>query len=125
MKTLCVLITFLPVGVTAAARLPQQPRANDAAAAPTVRVAGIVLRWVRADKEANYRRAEPLIREAARQGAGMVFTTNCFLAGSATADKNTPLADSRRLGEPIPDGPYCRRLATLAGELKIHLIAGM
>src|SRR5262249_27644219 len=34
--------------------------------APTVRVAGIVLKWIRGDKEANYRRIEPLIREAAR-----------------------------------------------------------
>src|SRR5207253_1984691 len=30
-------------------------------AAPRIRVAGIVLKWVRADKEANYRRLEPLI----------------------------------------------------------------
>ncbi len=27
-----------------------------------LRVAGIVLKWIRADKEANYRRIEPLIR---------------------------------------------------------------
>ncbi|MGE3820276.1 MAG: exo-alpha-sialidase, partial [Isosphaeraceae bacterium] len=31
----------------------------------SVRVAGIVLKWVRGDKEANFQRAEPLIREAA------------------------------------------------------------
>ena len=35
----------------------------------SVRVAGIVLKWLRADKEANYRRAELLIREAAKNGA--------------------------------------------------------
>ncbi|NLE61597.1 MAG: hypothetical protein GX616_24860, partial [Planctomycetes bacterium] len=33
--------------------------------ASAVKVAGIVLKWVKGDKEANWRRAEPLIREAA------------------------------------------------------------
>ncbi len=91
----------------------------------SVRVAGIVLKWLRADKEANFRRAEPLIREAARNGAKIVVTTECFLDGYAIADKTIPLNDYRALGEPIPDGEYYRRLVALAEELKIHLIAGM
>jgi hypothetical protein len=45
----------------------------------TVRVAGIVLKWLRGDKAANYRRIEPLIREAAAHGAQIVCTTECFL----------------------------------------------
>ena len=45
--------------------------------------------------------------------------------GYAIADKTIPLADYRALGEPIPDGAYCRKLAALAKELKIQLIAGM
>jgi predicted amidohydrolase len=91
----------------------------------TVRIAGIVLKWVRGDKEANYCRAEPMIREAARNGAQIVCTTECFLDGYAIADKSIPLDVYRALGEPIPDGPYCRKLAALARELKIQLIAGM
>jgi predicted amidohydrolase len=90
-----------------------------------VRVAGVVLKWVRGDKEANFRRAEPLIREAARNGAQVVCTPECFLDGYAIADKGIPLDDYRRLGEPIPGGVYIRRLTALAGELKLHLIAGM
>lgn len=35
----------------------------------TIHGAGIVLKWVRGDKEANFRRIEPMIREAARHGA--------------------------------------------------------
>jgi predicted amidohydrolase len=93
--------------------------------AATVRVAGIVLKWVRGEKEANYRRIEPLIRAAAKKGAQVVITTECFLDGYAIADKSIPLKDYRALGEPIPAGPYCKRLANLAGELKIHLVAGM
>lgn len=99
------------------------PAAADEPA--TVRVAGIVLKWVRGDKETNFRRVEPMIREAAKNGARIVCTTECFLDGYAIADKSIPLETYRALGEKIPDGPYCQRLAGLARELKIHLVAGM
>lgn len=92
---------------------------------PTVRVAGIVLKWVRGDKETNYRRIEPLIRAAAAGGAQIVCTTECFLDGYAIADKSIPLDRYRALGEPIPAGKYYQRLAELAAKLKIHLVAGM
>ena len=90
-----------------------------------VRVAGVVLKWIRTDKEANFRRAEPMIREAAANGAKLVCTTECFLDGYAIADKSIPLEQYRALGERIPRGRYYRRLAALAKELRIHLIAGM
>lgn len=90
-----------------------------------VRVAGIVLKWVRGDKEANWDRAKIMIREAAENGAEIVVTTECFLDGYAIADKSIPLDRYRKLGEPIPDGKYARRLIELADELDIHLIAGM
>lgn len=90
-----------------------------------VRVAGIVLKWIRADKEANFRRLEPMVREAAKGGARIVVTTECFLDGYAIKDKSIPLVDYRALGEPIPNGKYFQRLASLARELKIHLVAGM
>ena len=91
----------------------------------TVRIAGIVLKWVRGDKEANWVRLEPMVREAAKGGARIVVTTECFLDGYAIQDKSIPLEEYRALGEPIPDGKYFQRLATLAGELRIHLVAGM
>lgn len=101
--------------------------ASETGIAPegTVRVAGIVLKWVRGDKAANYRRAEPLIREAARGGARIVCTTECFLDGYAVADKSMPIPTFRTLGEPIPGGAYFVRLAALAKELQIYLVAGM
>ena len=91
----------------------------------SVRVAGIVLKWVRGDKEANWRRLEPMAREAAKGGARIVVTTECFLDGYAIQDKSIPLEEYRALGEPIPAGKYFQRLAALARELKIHLVAGM
>jgi predicted amidohydrolase len=95
------------------------------APAKSVRVAGIVLKWIRGDKAANYRRAEPLIREAATNGAKVVITTECFLDGYAIADKSIPLDVYRALGERIPEGEYFKRITDLARELKIHLVAGM
>jgi len=91
----------------------------------SVRVAGIVLKWIRADKEANFRRVEPMIRQAAAGGAQIVCTTECFLDGYAIADKTIPLGVYRDLGEPIPQGAYFKRLAVLARALKIVLVAGM
>lgn len=115
-------------GVTA----PAVPADNRASAGDpagsnrsTVRVAGIVLKWIRADKQANFRRIQPMIRKAAAEGARIVVTTECFLDGYAIADKSIPLQTYRDLGEPIPEGGYYRRLAALAAELKIHLVAGM
>lgn len=91
----------------------------------SVRVAGVVLKWLKADKAANCDRAELLIREAAAGGARIVCTTECFLDGYAITNKNMALADYRALGEPIPGGPFYERLAQLADELDIHLCAGM
>jgi predicted amidohydrolase len=90
-----------------------------------LRAAGIVLKWLKTDKELNYKRAEKLITEAAQGGAKLVCTTECFLDGYAITDKSIPLDEYRALGEPIPDGEYFRRLAKLADRLDIYLIAGM
>jgi predicted amidohydrolase len=90
-----------------------------------VRVAGVVLKWLRADKEANYARAEKLIIAAARGGAQIVCTTECFLDGYAIQDKTIPLDEYRALGEPIPTGRYFRQLSKLADRLDIYLVAGM
>ena len=100
-------------------------QAGDGSEGRAVRVAGIVLKWIRTDKAANFRRAEALIRQAAAHGARIVVTTECFLDGYAIADKSIPLDTYRALGEPIPEGPYYKRLAALARELKIHLVAGL
>ncbi len=91
----------------------------------TLRVAGIVVKWVRGDKQANYDRVEPMIREAAKNGAQVVCTTECFLDGYAIADKSIPLERYQSLGEQIPEGAYFRKLQALAKELHIQLIAGM
>jgi predicted amidohydrolase len=121
----CLASVALVFGAAASALSGEEKQEPAAPVGKTVRIAGIVLKWVLADKEANYRRVEPLIREAAAGGAKIVCTTECFLDGYAIADKSIPLEDYRKLGEPIPDGSHFRRLTGLARELKIHLIAGL
>src|SRR5262245_7842000 len=112
------------IGIVVLVLLPTICVGSDAAPG-TIRVAGIVLKWLRTEKEANYSRAEKLIEAAAQGGAKLVCTTECFLDGYAIKDKTIPLDEYRALGEPIPDGKYYQRLAKLADRLDLHLIAGM
>ncbi len=132
LKSFCASVVLAGLACRALAGEPAPPRPDGASAPPsneprpaTVRVAGIVLKWIRGDREANLRRVEPMIRQAAREGAKIVCTTECFLDGYTIADKSIPLAVYRGLGEPIPAGTHHRRLAALAAELKIFLVAGM
>lgn len=121
--TTWLALLLAAVGAVSGAALCRSAEPN--AEGRSVHVAGIVLKWIRGNKEANFRRAEPMIRQAAADGAKIVCTTECFLDGYAIADKSIPLHTYRALGEEIPAGPYFQRLARLAGELKIHLVAGM
>jgi predicted amidohydrolase len=121
---LAVAITSRAAEESAAVSRTESLR-DDSHSERRVRVAGIVLKWLRTEKEANYERAEKLITEAARGGAQLVCTTECFLDGYAIKDKSIPLDEYRALGEPIPNGKYCRRLADLADRLDIFLVAGM
>jgi len=127
MSRLVTLTLFLLVPTGIAAGNPAWAAMPDGElqARKEVRIAGVVLKWIRMEKDANLRRAEALIREAAAGGAQIVCTTECFLDGYAIADKSIPLDKYRALGEPIPDGPSYKRLAALARELKILLVAGM
>lgn len=116
-KSISLLLLVL-LGGTAPAATGESPESVPPRA-KSVRVAGIVLKWICTDKEANFRRAEPMIRQAAAGGAQIVCTTECFLDGYAIQDKSIPLDVYRRLGEPIPAGPYYKRLAALARESRI------
>ncbi len=96
-----------------------------AEAGKSVRVAGIVLKWVPENREANYKRAERLIREAAAKGAKIVCTPESFLDGYSIRNKNLGMEQFRALAEPIPNGTYALRLRRLADELDIYLVAAV
>lgn len=98
---------------------------STASTAEAVRIAGIVLKWVQGDPEANYQRAERLIREAAANGAQIVATPESFLDGYSVRDPEITVERLRAVAEPIPEGQYFRRLQGLAGELDIYLVAAI
>jgi predicted amidohydrolase len=113
-------ITFaVPVGGDQADRSGSAPTGNS------VRVAGIVLKWIPGDRAANYQRAERLIREAAGNGANIVSTAESFLDGYAVRDSSIGADEFRSLAEPIPNGSYMGRLRRLADELDIYLVAAI
>ncbi len=91
----------------------------------TVRVAGIVLKWIFADREANLRRAESLIREAAAKRAKIVCTAESFLDGYSVRDDGMSEKEFRSLAEPVPGGPFFSRLQSICRELEVYLIAGL
>lgn len=91
----------------------------------TVRFAGIALKWLRLDKDANVERGEKLIREAAANGAQFVVTSECFLDGYMADENTIPLKMFRELAELVPDGRYFKQLAGLAAELGIYLVVGL
>src|SRR5262245_25736549 len=123
--TVVLLFSAFAFDALASPMSGEEKQDHASPAGKTVRVAGVVLKWLFADKEANYRRVEPLIREAAAGGAKIVCTTECFLDGYAIGNKTSFPENYRSLAEPIPDGPYFRRLATLCKELRVYLIAGI
>ena len=57
---------------------------------PSTSVTPGLFSWIRADKEANLRRLERMVREAPKGGARIVVTTECFLDGYAIEHKSIP-----------------------------------
>ena len=69
-----------------------------------------------ADKRANLAKAEVFLRQAAQRGAALVAFPEVFLWRG-------PQSGEREIAGPIP-GPSSERLAELARELRVHLLAG-
>ena len=91
----------------------------------TVRVAGVILKWIPKDREANFRRIEPLIREAAANRAKVVCTPESFLDGYSARFPDVTAEELRSLAEEIPGGEYFTRLQMLSDELNIYLVAAL
>ena len=70
-----------------------------------LRIAGIVLKWVRGEKETNFSRFEPLVRRAARKGAEVVCSTERFMDGYGIDDKSIPPTELRASGASITATP--------------------
>lgn len=91
----------------------------------SVRIAGIILKWVPKNREKNYNRAEKLIRQASAKGAKIVFTPESFLDGYSIRDRDMSFDEFCSFAEPVPGGKYIKKLQQLAAELRIYLAAGL
>ena len=101
------------------------------AGAATLRVASLMIRPVKWDKDANRARLERAIREAQRAGAELIVTPEGALEGyvvneviRATGAKRRELTERfGALAEPC-DGPYIQHFRELCQELQVHLVLG-
>lgn len=102
-----------------------QPKDSDGL--QPVKVAGIVVRWIRFGdyKEANYDRVSRLIREAAKQGAKIICTTECFLDGYHVEVSDQEYNDVHAYLEDVATSAYVGRLKALAKALDVYIVAGM
>jgi predicted amidohydrolase len=88
-------------------------------------VAGVILKWIPRNREANFRRIEPLIREAAASGAKVICTPESFLDGYSARFPDITSGKLRSLAEEIPGGEYFSRLQKLSDELNIYLVTAL
>ncbi|MCP4583560.1 MAG: carbon-nitrogen hydrolase family protein [candidate division Zixibacteria bacterium] len=114
---LFVMITIIIVSISACDKSGSEE--------VTIKVAGLILKWIPEDVEANYNKAEILIREAAANGAKLICTTECFLDGYSARNLELSEDKLRSLAEPIPDGVYFKKLRKLCDELDIYLAAAI
>lgn len=94
--------------------------------AADVKVAGLKFLPAVGDKAGNFTLFEKLAREAAQDGAQIVVAPEGALDGYAGSTQIVPdmnAARLRELAEPA-DGPYLRRVAALARELKVLVVFG-
>jgi N-carbamoylputrescine amidase len=88
--------------------------------------AGLTLTPEPWNKEANFAKLARYARQAAQQGAQVVAAPEGFLEGYVGNQGHSPGLDRAKyfaVGEEI-DGPFMRRVAGLARELKVYLLVG-
>ena len=89
-------------------------------------VATLKVMPVTGDKAANYALFEKLARRAAGAGADFIVTPEGYLDGYLGSPKIAPGITHEKLlasADPI-DGPWLKKVAALAKELKVHLLFG-
>ena len=90
----------------------------------TLRVATVQFESLPGDKEANFRKIETFVQQAAAQGVQLVVFPECCVTGYWFI-RNLSVGQLAALAEPIPDGPSARRLSGLARQHGVTLGAGL
>lgn len=90
----------------------------------SLRVATVQFEGAPGDKDANFRKIEAFVKQAAAQGVRLIIFPECCITGYWFI-RNLSVEQLAALAEPIPDGPSTRRLVELAREHRITLGAGL
>jgi N-carbamoylputrescine amidase len=89
----------------------------------TLRVAAVQFEHAPADKEANFRKVESFVGQAAASGVRLIVFPECCITGYWFI-RNLSVEQLAALAEPIPDGPSTRRLIELARKFGMTVGAG-
>jgi len=89
-----------------------------------VRVAGLALQSQPWDKKANWRKAERMVRRAARAGARLVCSPEGFLEGYIVQQPGLTRGRYRAVGESIRRGTHIRAMRRTCAQLGVYLVAG-
>jgi predicted amidohydrolase len=87
-------------------------------------VAGLSLRSIPWDKKANWRKANRMVRRAAKDGAQLICAPEGFLEGYIVQEKGLTRERYRSIGESLRRGEYIREMRDLCAELGVYLVAG-
>jgi len=90
----------------------------------TVRVASVQFESLPGDKEANFRKIETFVEQAAGQKVRMIIFPECCITGYWFI-RNLSVRELTQLAEPIFDGPSSRRLIELAKRFGMTIGAGL
>jgi predicted amidohydrolase len=89
-----------------------------------LRVAGLALQSRPWDKEANWKKAKRMLRQAAKEGAQLVCAPEGFLEGYVVQQKGLTQAKYRTVGESVRRGRYLRQMRGTCSELGLYFVAG-
>ncbi len=90
----------------------------------TLRVASVQFESAPRDKEANFRKIESFVEQAAKDGVRLLVLPECCVTGYWFI-RNLSIDQLAELAEPIPDGPSTQRLVELARRYGLTIGAGL
>src|SRR5258705_4325558 len=90
----------------------------------TLRVASVQFESAPGDKDANFRKIEAFVAQAAREDVRLIVFPECCITGYWFI-RNLSVEQLAALAEPIPNGPSTRRLVDLARRHGVTVGAGL
>jgi predicted amidohydrolase len=90
----------------------------------TLRVASVQFESAAGDKDANFRKVESFVEQAAQQNVRLIVFPECCITGYWFI-RNLSVEALAKMAEPIFDGPSSRRLAELARRFGMTIGAGL